>query len=55
MNPLDRLRGIPAFVEFAHAKMLTDRVLFEHEAESGTGIVQAVARAVVEIGGDRHD
>lgn len=52
MNHIDALRRIPAFKDFADARMCINAASWQHEAEHGTGIMQLVARAVVEIGGD---
>lgn len=54
LNPdaIKNLRGIPAFVSFARAKMDVNAEYWRKEAAHGTGIMQAAAVAVVEIGGD---
>ena len=52
MNPIDALRRIPAFRDFARAKMAVNPASWHCEAEHGSGIMKAVAMAVVEIGGD---
>ena len=46
------LSAIPAFVDFAHEKMRHDADLWRHESEFGSGVMKAIATAVVEIGGD---
>ncbi len=51
-NPdgFDDLRRIPAFCEFARKHWKEDPKCWEQEAESGTGIMQAVAEGVCVIG-----
>lgn len=51
-DPIRRLSVIPAFVDFAHEKMRQDADFWRHESEFGSGVMRAVATAVVEIGGD---
>ena len=46
----NRLRKIPAFVEFAREKMATDADFLRREADAGDDITQIAAKAIVEIG-----
>ena len=50
---IKKLRLIPAFSEYAHSEILSDRNFWEREAQFGVGIMRAVAIAVVEIGSDQ--
>lgn len=52
MSPIDALRQILPFVDFAHAKMAVNPDSWRYEAHHSTGLMQSVAAAVVEIGGD---
>ena len=55
MSPIDTLRRISPFCDFAHAKMADNAESWIEEAQHGSGFMQIVAAAVVEIGGDSRD
>ena len=52
-DAIKKLRSIPRFVEYAKQQYGADADLWQKEARFGSGIMRAVAIAVVEIGSDQ--